>query len=537
MALSWPRLKLGHLLLLVNLAVLWLPLLGLEALRLYDSALVRQTESELIAQSAFVAAAYRNALKRLAPDLLADPNHGAPVADAWRQPDDPEQRWHPRPARLDLAEDQLRPPPPNPQPPDQPPDPHAQAVGDELQPLLEDAQRVTLAGIAVTDAQGTLVASTGPGRGQSLLAFEEVRRALSGEPVSLLRARTPSGPAPAIDSISRGTPLRVFLSMPIIQGERVLGTVLLWRTPIALSQVLYGKRHHLLLAAVLVLASVVLLSVLTSVTVARPLQDLVRQARRATAGEQGAVTPLARPVTQEIAELSATLATMARHLEQRADYIRTFAAQVSHEFKTPLAAMAGALELLREHGADMSVPERERFLGHLEQDVARLDRLVRGLLELARADAPQPALDQRVDALTLIRRLLDPYRDRGLSVILTDAPPALTLAMSEDTLQSILVNLLDNARDHGGRQARITLGQAGDRAWLDIADDGPGISPANRERVFQPFFTTARERGGTGLGLALVRSLVNAHGGSIQLMNPDTGTRLRIELPLASPVP
>ena len=113
MSSSRPRLKLRYLLLAVNLAVLWLPLLGLEALRLYDSALVRQTESELIAQAAFVAASYRAALARLAPRTVTDPAYGLPLAAPWREQHGGETRWRPRPARLDLAEDAVQPPPPD----------------------------------------------------------------------------------------------------------------------------------------------------------------------------------------------------------------------------------------------------------------------------------------------------------------------------------------------------------------------------------------------------------------------------------------
>ena len=119
MSLSRPRLKLRYLLLAVNLAVLWLPLLGLEALRLYDSALVRQTESELIAQAAFVAASYRAALARLAPQAMADPVYGVPLAAPWRDLYGGETRWRPRPARHRLRRvPPRRPAPPRPTRPD-----------------------------------------------------------------------------------------------------------------------------------------------------------------------------------------------------------------------------------------------------------------------------------------------------------------------------------------------------------------------------------------------------------------------------------
>ncbi|MFO1421945.1 MAG: HAMP domain-containing sensor histidine kinase [Candidatus Competibacteraceae bacterium] len=531
-----PRLKLRHLLLAVNLMVLWLPLLGLEALRLYDSALVRQTESELIAQAAFVAAGYRATLARLAPPVVADLEYGLPLAPPWREWHGGETRWRPRPARLDLAEDTVYPPPPDTIAPSEPADPHAQAVGQELQALLHDAQIMTLAGIAVVDMRGTVVATTGPSLGRSLAAFGEVRRALTGEPVSLLRRRIPDSAPPAIDSISRGTPLRVFVAAPILQDQRIVAAVLLWRTPIGLSQVLHGKRYHLLLATVLLLGTVVLMSTLTSFTVVRPLQALVRQAQRATAGEKGAVTPLARPVTREIAELSGAVAAMARHLEQRADYIRTFAAQVSHEFKTPLAAMRGAVELLRDHLDTMTATERERFLSNLDQDAARLERLVRRLLELARADVMQASASDRAEVAAVVRRLAARYRDVGLTVSVAEPLPSASVAMAEDVLESILGNLLDNARQHGGDAVTVTVTlpapRTGATLLIEVSDNGPGISAANAARVFEPFFTTDRARGGTGLGLAVVKSLLTAHRGAIELGESGTGTRLRIRLPL-----
>lgn len=543
MSRSRPRLKLHHLLLAVNLLALWLPLLGLEALRLYDSALVRQTESELIAQAAFVAASYRAALARLAPHALADPQYGQPLDSPWRERHGGEARWRPRPATLDLTEDRVRPPPAETLAAADPADPAAQAVGQELQTLLVDAQVTTLAGIAIADSRGVVVATTGPSQGRSLLGFEEVRRALAGEPVSLLRQRIPDSPPPAIDSISRGTLLRVFVAAPIVHEQRILAVALLWRTPAALSNVLYGKRYHLLAAAGLLLATVVLMSALTSITVVRPLRRLVQQAQRATAGEQGAMTPLARPVTREIADLSQAVATMADHLEQRASYIRTFAAQVSHEFKTPLAAMRGALELLRDHFDGMTAAERTRFLSHLDQDAIRLERLVRRLLELARAEALPMASAGRTDIAAVVRRLADRHRAAGLAVTVVEPLPAVTVAMAGESLESILTNLLDNARQHGGAAVTVTIsaqetgkvdGERSAAVWLEISDDGPGISTANATRAFEPFFTTARIQGGTGLGLAIVKALLTAHGGAIELLASPAGTRLRLRLPGAT---
>jgi signal transduction histidine kinase len=535
-----PRLKLHYLLLAVNLAVLWLPLLGLEALRLYDSALIRQTESELIAQGAFVAASYRAALARLAPQAIANPDYGLALSAPWRERHEPsETHWRPRPAQLDLAEDPILPPPPETTTSSLPPDQYARLAGEELQALLHDVQITTLAGIAVADVQGTVVATTGPSLGRSLMGFEEVQLALKGEMVSRLRQRIADGsPPPAIDSISRGTPLRVFVAAPILLDHRIMAVVLLWRTPIALSKVLHGKRYHLLLSALLLLGTVIAMSMISSLTVVRPLQALIRQTQRAIAGEKGAVTPLTRPVTREIADLSQAVTAMAAHLEQRADYIRTFAAHVSHEFKTPLAAIRGAVELLHDHIDTMTTAERERFLHNLDHDAARLDRLVRRLLELARADVMQPVLTDQVELATVIARLAATGQSENLQIMIDKPIPAVVVPMAEEILESILSNLLDNARQHGGDKVTVTASCSASRAeavatlLIEISDNGPGISVANRARVFEPFFTTARGQGGTGLGLAVVKSLLSAHGGTIQLAEATIGTRLQLHLPI-----
>jgi signal transduction histidine kinase len=126
------------------------------------------------------------------------------------------------------------------------------------------------------------------------------------------------------------------------------------------------------------------------------------------------------------------------------------------------------------------------------------------------------------------------YADAGFQVMVIEPLPSVTVAMTEDVLESILSNVLDNARQHGGDVVRVAvIGLAPDPAVLiEISDNGPGISAANTARVFEPFFTTARQQGGTGLGLAVVKSLVIAHGGSIELGESSAGVRLRIRLPL-----
>jgi len=247
------------------------------------------------------------------------------------------------------------------------------------------------------------------------------------------------------------------------------------------------------------------------------------------------VTPLRHAGTREIHELSETIAAMAATLESRAAYIRDFAAHVSHEFKTPLTSMQGAVELLREHAAEMSAAERERFLGMLAADANRLERLVRRLLELARADVLQPRHEQAAVA-DVVGAVAMRQRELGLEVSFDNQAPGARVAIAAEILDSILGTLCDNARQHAGANARVSIRCVADAAarqlLIDFSDNGPGISPGNAAKVFEPFFTTARERGGTGLGLSIARSLLAAHGGGIVLMPAQQGAAFRLSLPM-----
>jgi signal transduction histidine kinase len=524
------RLSIGTALVLMNLAVLVLPLSGIWTLRLYQSALIRQTESELIAEAAIIAAVYRTAWRSAGG--RADTQ---PAADARTRLPGNDERWLPRSANLDLAVDPILPPPPDPVPASRPADATARSAGQALDAMLRDAQRTTLAAIRVLDRDGVVVASTGEALGQSLAGQEEVGRALRGEPVNTLRERGTPAPPSALAFIDTGNTLRVFTALPVLDEDRVIGVVMLSRTPRTLGDALYGKRWHLAGLAILLLGSIGGLSALGAFAISRPVRAVTDQAKRTAEGVRGAITPVTGPTVREVAELSDALARMARTLEDRADYIRSFAAHVSHEFKTPLTTIRGTVELLQEHLASMSQEERARFLHNLEAEAERLARLVSRLLDLARADVAPGADHGKTCAPALIARVAERYRKDGLAID-TSAAESLSLAIAEEPLEMILVNLIENACQHAGPNARVivSLRKHADTASLLVSDDGPGISPANAERIFAPFFTTARKHGGTGLGLSIVQSLARVHGGGVALLPSAHGATFEVRLPLAA---
>ena len=140
--------------------------------------------------------------------------------------------------------------------------------------------------------------------------------------------------------------------MPVIEGDRVLGAVLLSRTPLDLSKALYRNRFYLIGGGAVILIVICGVTVLTTLLITRPVKALIHQAERVTTSNKGAVAvPLTNPGTYEVDLLSKALAQMSATLEKRADYVRSFASNVSHELKTPLTSIRGTVELFKDHFA------------------------------------------------------------------------------------------------------------------------------------------------------------------------------------------
>ena len=504
-----PRLR--TILLLVNLLVLLVPLALVAVLRLYEWELVRGTEAQLLAQGALVCEAFRRELG-IAPDT-------GPLDESALRAGLP---------RLDIRAETILPPAAPARLPASPAEESAKAAGERLTRMLRAAARLTLSGIRIVDRNGVVIASTGDETGLSIAHRQEVAVALSGRRTSLLRERISDEPTPALESLSRGQRYRVFVALPVEGDGRVLGAVILSRTPLDISKAVWLNRRPLLVAAAIVLAVAIGVSLLVSLAVARPLRALMGQARRAEAGERGALQAIARPGIAEIAELSAALASMAGALERRGAYIRTFAGHVSHEFKTPLTTIRGAVELLEDHGAAMTPEQRRDFIARIAESGRRLEHLVARLLDLARADVARPT-GGSCDALAVSRSVALRLTEIGFPVTVSGPDPA-TVPMDAAVLDGVLSSLIENSRLHGAHKGSITVAREDGSVVLEVGDDGPGITEANAAKLFTPFFTTARERGGSGLGLVIARALVEANGGTLALVAPGPAPVFRIRL-------
>ncbi len=526
------RPRMGTVLLAVQLMVLLLPLAGIAGLRIYESALVRQTENALVSQAAFIGATYRYALKQQF-GAASGAQTGCPPA-AYSGPESNERVFQLRSPQLDLASDGILPEAPPPAVANQLPLAWAEQAAPAVQEVMANAQVVTLSAMRLTDCLGTIIASTGGDHGRSLLVRTEVQDGLRGEHRSVMRARSQKLQKSWL-SISRGAKLRVTVVMPVEWQQRVVGTVLLERTPASVIDTLWGKRGELGFAIVALLLLVVLFAFITAYFISGPIRALRTQVALALAGNKGAVTPLSHSGTVEMRQLSEDVAELAQTLEERADYINRFAAQVSHEFKTPLTSVRGAVELLRDHADVMPAERRERFLNNLLADANRLELLVSRLLGLARADVLRPS-GERCNWLELLNSLQGRYADKPLTLAI-DWPDGVDqeALMAVDLAGSVLTNLLDNACQHGADSIVVSASESDGSLELMVADNGDGVSAANAEKIFEPFFTTARGKGGTGLGLPTIKALLEAHGGSLDLLEsePGNGAAFRLRVPFS----
>lgn len=514
--------RLRTILLVVMLSVLVLPIASLFLFRFYENELVRRTEEQLIAQAAVISSTYRELMAFQGVITDDDASLSNTISNRlYYTPIDP---------ALDLSKQAILPRREEAITAFIPLSPKAKRVGVAMQNILVDAQRYTLAGMRLLDQNGTVIAGRSE-VGESLRHIQEVKRALSGQYSPVIRERISDHPQPSLASISRGTGIRVFVAFPILHENKVRGVVYLSRTPQNILKHMYQIRGKLTLLGFVLLFVTGLLVLFISSRLSRPIRELIAQTQKVTRGEQQTVSVLHQPGTYELAQLSGSFAEMSEALKERSTYIDRFASHVSHEFKTPLTSMQGALELLQEHADDMPQEQRQRFINNLYDDTERLKRLVNRLLEQARADSLQAA-NEHGDVYPIIKQLASAYAARGLTVDYDIS--FLNLNIAPIAFETVLSNLFENSLQHGADRVEMRVGHSSSDCLITLSDNGSGISAANQGNVFTPFFTTQREEGGTGLGLGIVQALLQTWKGEIRLISCDSGARFELKLSVSS---
>jgi two-component system sensor histidine kinase ChvG len=334
----------------------------------------------------------------------------------------------------------------------------------------------------------------------------------------------------------------LYSAIPIWNGDQAAGVVLVSQSTYRILSDLYALRLDIFTLFLTAVVTAAVLSLLVSATISVPVRRLRDQAR-AILDHRGRLKGTFAPARRrdEIGDLSRSLGELTQRLERHIRFVESFASDVSHEFKNPLAGIRSAAELA------LSTPEegeRRALLAMVLDDVARMERLLSGVREISRIDAGDAGEEvQRIEVKGFAERVLDGFRLRSAAgekrVIFSVAGEQGFVIMAPERLAQALENLVDNAASFSPEGGRVEVGvlRDGGAVSVRVTDEGPGIPEQHRSRIFDRFFSyRPGDDGGAhaGLGLAIVKSIVESRGGAVEASNRSGGGAcFQVRLPQA----
>ena len=302
-------------------------------------------------------------------------------------------------------------------------------------------------------------------------------------------------------------------------------------------------------AAIAALGASIIAAVLLAQWLTSPVRRLTHASRALADGRLDVRVPVKSFGSPELAELAGSFNDMAERLQESIDIIsadrdrsREFVADVSHELRTPIAALRTFNELLRDGAAD-DPTTRDEFLEQCRRQIERLDWLAANLLEMSKLDSGLVSLDLRPEDLRAVTenavQQAEPVaRRKGIDLVMHLPDRAVRQPHDPPRIGQVLTNLIGNAikfTPTGGR-VDVEVRETATGAELIVSDTGAGIAPDEMPHVFERFWRGARapelRASGSGLGLSIVKSIVDMHDGTINILSaPDMGTRVTVDLP------
>ncbi len=362
-----------------------------------------------------------------------------------------------------------------------------------------------------------------------MLLGREVKEALAGRYGATTRI-----------SASQQRSVTLYSALPVRNGGEVVGAVLVSRSTYRILQMLYAVRLAIFKVFLASVAVAVVLSLLVSTTIARPLVRL-RNRAEAILDKRGRLKGRFRRTARldEIGDLARALHDLTRRLDEHITFIESFAEDLAHEFKNPLASIRTATEM----AAEVDDPsDRLRFLEMVQSDVARLERLLSDVREITRIDAGLNDEAQVVDLDRLVAAVVQGHRlaagESGVAVDYVQCDAELAVRVPADRIVQVLDNLLANAVSFTppGGTVDVRVDRDDHQARVCVLDEGPGIPEASLDRIFDRFYSDRpADHAGvhSGLGLAIARTIVTSCGGSIVAANRSSGgAELTVRLPL-----
>ncbi|OAS18207.1 sensor histidine kinase [Paenibacillus oryzisoli] len=354
-----------------------------------------------------------------------------------------------------------------------------------------------------------------------------VEKVLSGKPVTVK------------STFAQNSSVKMLIvGRPVLQDSRVIGAIFLY-TPIQNIQGTIKEINRAIYVSALVVA---LLAIAVLYFVSRhfvkPLQQMSKTAEALALGDFSGRVPVRGK--DEIASLSGSLNRMAGKLQKVEDGRKRFLSEISHELRTPLTTIRASLQGITDGVVEPQ--DAKEFIDISLQETLRLSHLVEDLLELSSFEEKQVKLTmQTVDVLELIGHVVTQLKmkARGKGIELSaEVEGAYTVHADADRLRQVFINLLDNAINHisEGSQAGIRVKAVRQERWIEVWDEGQGISPEKLPYLFDRFYKAdeSRNRSGAGLGLTICKHIIEAHGGTIRVESQlGAGTVFKIFLPPA----
>ena len=305
----------------------------------------------------------------------------------------------------------------------------------------------------------------------------------------------------------------VFVDAPVEVGGTRVGSVRIVKPTVVIRQMLADFAPTVLVISLVLGAAAALAAVWIGRAIARPIEGLSRFAERVSSGQRTGVPPAVG--AREVKRLIESIASMRSQLEGR-PFVETFAADLSHELKNPVAAIRASAEVLEE-GA---IEDREaalRFVGRIRESTQRIERLLGDLLSLARIEARGVETFDPIDLGSIARSVAEGLL-RGSERVSVETEGDIRVRGDRAWLSRAVSNLMENAIVHSPDPSpvRVLVRRASTEVILGVENDGE-VQRHVRTLLFRRFVTTRQDRGGTGLGLAIVRAVAESHGGHTEL--------------------
>jgi two-component system sensor histidine kinase CreC len=383
-------------------------------------------------------------------------------------------------------------------------------------------------GMYITDTEGKIIfdAKTPSEWGKDYSSWRDVQLTLNGEYGARSTDVTPDDPASAV----------LYVAAPIMVNGEITGVLTVAKPTTNINGFLKRAKPRIYKVGSLAAMAAVLLSLIVSVGITRPIKRITQYADDVRAGKRSPLPKLGR---SEIGVLGDTIEKMREALEGK-KYAEQYVQTLTHEIKSPLSAIRGAAELLEE---EMPLKRRDRFLANIRNEAGRIQQIVDRLLELASLESRTILKEKEKMAFKpLVKTVLEskqPIINQKKLRVENNVVDRQFVTGDTFLLYQAISNLIQNAIDFSPSHSQITLASdTKDRTlWFTVEDQGTSIPSYAREKVFDKFFSLQRPDSGkksTGLGLNLVKEVAELHNGDIKLTNRlEKGVRATLRLPLS----